>query len=401
MKKHTLLRALRILAGATDTKSHAPALSAVLIQNDGPGHVLLRANNLEREIVVRFPGQVAGGPVGASVKQLRRMVDAMGNPETPDDLLLSVAGGKKLAIARDTQKVTLPGVNPDDFPPPCFDRQLKQIAEPVRMNALGLLDGYEWVRSAVSTDTTRPALAHVRFEPSGRAWASDGHRVHLRQMDAPLCAIPVQILAPSLDALKLAISTLGATHLVFEVYGQDEDQEEPGKFASHVHRFTLRDAAERQAAGTGMVVEFYDRADLREVMPDVDAYMPSADAAVVFNTTATALAAPMKFMDRLGLSSAVLGFTTAAERPGPLLLEGTSHEDGESVEDSIQPASNSRVATTFRMGVKPGYLLAALDGMDRQISVEAQDHRSPLVIRSASSTALIGPMRLPENDDAR
>lgn len=397
MKKLHLLNAIRLVQHVADQKSSIPALAGAYVENDGPGHVRIRATDLEREIVVRIPGQITGGPGGVFVKQLRKVVEALG--DSTEELALGVIE-KKVCVwdPRSNQKVKLNAIDAGDFPPTFREPQLPLVTQPNRVNAMNLLDAFEWVRIATSKDETRANLWNIRFEPSGRVWAGDGHRIHVQRTGVVLTpAMAVMIHSGSIDVLKAALGVTRSTHLTFTVCGRDPDQDEPGRYGEYIHCFTFMDAAERQAAGTGLFVELYDRGYASTMMPDIDEILPAPDARPIRAVVhARKLANTIAVVRKLDLPHVDLLF-----RPNLEIVEITGAAEGNTFEDQLKPFPTSRVVGEVEapvvVRVFPGYLADALAGMGDDevvLEVDADDLTSITLRRyDESATAVVMPLR--------
>lgn len=386
--------ALKLVQHSTEPKSNMPVLRAARIENT-PAGIAIRTTCFDREITVRLPGKLLGGDtVVVALKPLRKFLDAL-NANTLMEL--EVTDGKLTARA-DGERVAFQTIAVDEFPDSMLaNPKLTSIVEPRKVNALGFVDAYEWVQLACSTDDTRWNLTNVRFESTGRLWATDGHRVHVRTMTPPLSPEPCQIRNRTLDAIRAALAVVKSTHLHFTMLGHAPD--ESGTFGKKLHVFSFVDAAEKVKPGTGLAVELVDFEVMDEYMPDIDQVIPDTLEVLRGEIQTAQLVQRLKMVGKLGMNVVKLR-PNLSKSTIDLLAKGEDNETYDGTLALRPGCTDARVKDNPNapnyVALSSLYLTEAANGMASETcTIELYTYLSPIVLRSPvdESFAVVMPIR--------
>lgn len=401
MKKHHLVSTLRLLSHLADSRSSVPFFAATQIQNDParPGSVLLRATNRDQEIRVRMPGSLDGhDQIAVPTKSLKKVIEAGWKPTdeirfeaVPERANLVVSGPGKARVTL----VSLP--TNVDFPQ-SDDSHSFDVCGETSFNALTVLENLEWVGLALPRPgDTRVHLDQVGFDAAGRVWATDGHRIHIREC-APLLPIDVRLSTTGAHLFKSVYAATKPVRATLEVLGIRYETPPPPESRApehtrYVNRITLCDADERRQPGTGLRVEILDQ-KVDFDLPDVDQVLQgnTPNERVRLAPDATELTSALSFLRKLDIPH--LQFITTDTS---LVISG-SGADGDALTSDV-PARDVTPSElghfTGKLDVK--YLQDALTGIENPVWLVGPqgNNPAPVFLESdcRSSLAVVMPLR--------
>lgn len=181
-----LTNAMALICKVAPNRHTIPVMNNVLLEARGDT-LMLAATDLDQEVRIEIaaPG-IGHWSTTANAKRLATVVK-----KGAGDVLLAPQGDKLEVMVGDALSV-LPAIKADDFPV----LSTNPTAHVFTMKAPDLARMLKFVRPAVSTEATRYYLNGAYFHTVSeggvnklRLVATDGHRLHLDDMDAPEAAL--------------------------------------------------------------------------------------------------------------------------------------------------------------------------------------------------------------------
>jgi len=179
LTREAALAALELPRSIAAGKSAMPALTCVLLTQDGPNRLKLQASDLLRTATVVTDASFKGsGSLLLSGKALSDAIAAL-----PPGIFTLKSNSKTLACTLQSgrRKFSVSGLPAEDFPTLAMPD-----GEPKTFKARLLLKAIDTVAPAASDDDTRPHLAAIKLEHvEGKfyAIATDGHRLHAHETE--------------------------------------------------------------------------------------------------------------------------------------------------------------------------------------------------------------------------
>ncbi|MBD3747368.1 MAG: hypothetical protein IE932_14265 [Sphingopyxis terrae] len=185
------MTALKTAEAATERRPSAPILSAVRMRVNGvdEGSIAFEANDLDVQITSRIPAPEGGTKVGGDwlIAQPMALRSVLGRCNSK--MIVIEADGKdkgRLNVTAGDQSVSVTGLdmNPDDFPAMVPGDLGKRM-----MVGASFAAALQRLLPAVSTEETRYYLNGIAIRHLGdwafRLAATDGHRLHIAQVEIP------------------------------------------------------------------------------------------------------------------------------------------------------------------------------------------------------------------------
>jgi DNA polymerase-3 subunit beta len=388
MMAGSLARALRLVCRAVEKRSNdQPILDNALIEARGDS-VLISGTNMDRVISVQVEAPGVGEWTATAGAHALLAMLAKADKAAP--VTLAIAGkGSPLTVTIGGAVRSLPTLAPDRWPEFLPDSKWA----PVDVDGAALISALAFIAPAMSTEETRyylnGAFLGVRVANGERRLhvvATDGHRLHKADIDAPTC-----------DALDLATST-------------DEMGREYSSRGAILPRDSVRDLLALAGDGAGLTFALagdkgyqVTRGAVTLTSRLVDGSFPDYMRIIPNGSNFTVTA------DRLDLASKVAGVASVSKEKsravrfsaeGHALALRCKNMEGGTADDVLEVdyRDTGDAATTAReWGMNELYVREALASLDGAVVTFAgADPASPFLVTGAddSRLAVLMPLRV-------
>lgn len=358
MTRESALAALELPRSIAASKSPMPALTCVLLTQDGPGKLKLQASDTVRTATVVTDAVLRGS--GSLLLPGKALFDAVS--ALPSGPFVLKSSGKTLACTLQSgrRKFSVAGLPSEDFPTLAVPE-----GEAKTYKAKALLKAIDAVAVAASDDESRPHLAAIRLEHTDgklHAVATDGHRLHVHETE--LAGGGFEALIPQSIAQQL--------HSMLVSADRDADVELVATKTEVVFRVGSTAVSGRK----------------------VEAQFPAWRHAASSKTSSearvskSALIAELRSVTKAASGSKIVSLTVS---PGKIALACSGDEPGTTSETEL----DAETSTRLKIGFNATYLTEAANACDGDTLVLRFDGElDPMLVECQGTRVVLMPMRI-------